>query len=60
MQEGLFGQDDLMSRSTGMCESDEARSWFSAKKKRLLPEPLSLPTLSTQYLAPCNPPPSRT
>ena len=57
MWERLFGQDDLKSRSTGMCASDEARSRFDpgfrlAKKKRLLPEPLSLPTLSTQCLAP--------
>ena len=26
LKEGLYDQDDLMSRSTGMCESDEARS----------------------------------
>ncbi len=25
MQEGLSGQDDLMSRSTGMCESDDGQ-----------------------------------
>ncbi len=65
MQEGLFGQDDLMPRSAGMYESDEARSrfdpGFQLAKKKAAPAGAALATYVKYAVpGPLIPPPSRT